>query len=178
MVDRLEEAVVAGVPEGRVPMGATEAPDWLGLDPGARSREGDPPVGLEVLVRLWGPTALSKTRFVGPEVWGLAVLWGREAGSAGGPWASPVEPGVPASPAGGARPMFSKAKGECPRMLEAPLGPGAPVRTLPVSSTYPAFSANGPSPYKALRWRAIRSRVSSSDMCLLPGRVNSERTAT
>lgn len=74
MVDRFDEAEVVGVPEGRVPMGATEAPAWLGLEPGFRSREGEPPVGLDVLVRLWLPTALSKTLFVGPAVCGLTVL--------------------------------------------------------------------------------------------------------
>ena len=74
MVDRLDEAVVAGVPEGRVPMGATEAPAWLDLEPGVRSREGEPPVGLDVLVRVWWPTALSKTLFAGPAAWGLTVL--------------------------------------------------------------------------------------------------------
>lgn len=52
MVERFEEEVVAGVPEGRVPIGATVLPDWPGFDPGARSRGGDPPVGLDVLVRL------------------------------------------------------------------------------------------------------------------------------
>lgn len=67
MVDRLPEVVVDGVPEGRVPMGATVAPLWPGLEPGTKSRGGDPPVGLEVLVRLWEPTALSNALLVGPE---------------------------------------------------------------------------------------------------------------
>lgn len=84
VVERFEEEVPDGVPDGRVPIGATLAPDWPDLEPpGARSRGGDPPVGLEVLVRLWRPTALSKTLLVGPAVGGLAVLDGRGLGSAG-----------------------------------------------------------------------------------------------
>lgn len=51
MVDRFEDAVVAGVPEGRVPIGATAEPE-PDLEPGAKSRGGEAPVGLEVLVRL------------------------------------------------------------------------------------------------------------------------------
>ena len=68
VVDRFPEAPADGVPDGRVPMGATGAPAWPGLEPGARSRGGDPPVGLELLVRLWGPTAFSKALLVGPAV--------------------------------------------------------------------------------------------------------------
>jgi hypothetical protein len=48
----LADEFPVGVPEGLVPMGATDAPDWPGLEPGARSRGGEPPVGLDVLVRL------------------------------------------------------------------------------------------------------------------------------
>ena len=134
MVDRLPDAV-DGVPDGRVPMGATDAPDWFGLDPGARSRGGEAPVGLELLVRLCGPTALSKALLVGPAAWGLVVLWGLGLGSAATLLWSLAEPGVPASWPEGARPMPSKVKGDGPRRLDGPLAPGAPGRMLPVSST-------------------------------------------
>jgi hypothetical protein len=51
VVERFADDVPVGVPEGRVPMGATEAPDWPGFEPGAMSRGGEPPVGLDVFVR-------------------------------------------------------------------------------------------------------------------------------
>jgi len=95
VVDRLEDWALDGVPEGLVPMGATVAPDDPGFEPGARSRGGEPPVGLDVLVRLWLPTALSKTLLVGPVVWGLEVLGLGSTGADVGPTA---DPGVPASP--------------------------------------------------------------------------------
>jgi hypothetical protein len=68
VVERFPEPALDGVPEGRVPIGATVAPDCPGLEPGARSRGGDPLVGLDVLVRLCEPIALSKALFVGPAV--------------------------------------------------------------------------------------------------------------
>lgn len=80
MEDRFDEVLVTGVPDGRVPMGATVAPPWPALDPpGSSCREGEPP-GEEVLVRLaFWPMALSKTvpRLVGFD-WGLVVLLGRD----------------------------------------------------------------------------------------------------
>lgn len=133
MVERFPDALVDGVPEGRVPMGATAGPFWPGLEPGARSRGGEAPVGLEVLVRLWEPTALSKALLVGPELWGLLVLWGLGLGSPA-LW-SLTEPGVTTSAPDGTRPIASKARGEGPRMLDGPLCPGTPWRMLPDSST-------------------------------------------
>ena len=119
------------MPDGRVPIGATVAPDWPGFDPGARSRGGDPLVGLDVFVRLWAPTALSSTLLVGPAFCGLTLLWDWELDS-GGAVGLVAEPGVPASP-GGPR-KLSKARGEWPRTLEGPLAPGTPGRMLPLSS--------------------------------------------
>lgn len=130
VVERLPD----GVPDGRVPMGATVAGIGAGLEPGVRSRGGDAPVGLELVVRLWAPPkALSKALLVGPAVWGLAVLWGRGLGLAAAP--SLAEAGVPTSAPDGARPTASNVRGEGPRRLAGPLATGAPGRMLPVSST-------------------------------------------
>lgn len=61
MEDRFDDALVTGVPDGRVPMGATVAPPCPALDPPGSSCLGGEPPGEEVLVRLalW-PMALSK----------------------------------------------------------------------------------------------------------------------
>lgn len=114
-------------------MGATDAPDWLCLEPGARSWGEETPVGLDVLVRLWVPTALSKTLLVGPEPCGLPLPWGRGLLSAGAELGSVAEAGVPEL--GGTRPRLSYVRGEWPRILDGPLVTGAPGRTLPFSST-------------------------------------------
>ena len=60
MVDRFDDELVTGVPEGRVPIGATGAPPALEL-PGSSWSGGEPP-GEDVVVRLacW-PMPLSKT---------------------------------------------------------------------------------------------------------------------
>lgn len=129
VVARFPGATAAGVPEGRVPMGPTVTPDGPGLDPGARSRGGDAPVGLEALVRFCRPMALSKVLLLGPAVWGLVVLCGRGLGMAG------VLLWSLASATEGAWPVPSKVMGEGPRMLEGPLGRGAPDRMMPDSST-------------------------------------------
>lgn len=79
MVERFADES-PGVPEGRVPIGATVGPDCPALE-AERSRGGERPVGLDVLVRLCAPTALSKALLAGPVVWGLDVLPGRGLGS-------------------------------------------------------------------------------------------------
>src|SRR5690606_32451686 len=79
-VDRFALPVAPGVPEGRVPMGATEAPVEPDLLPTGSSCCGEEPDGDDELARLPGwPIAPSKTPLLlGWFDWGLAVLLGRD----------------------------------------------------------------------------------------------------
>jgi hypothetical protein len=93
VVDRFEAAFAlafaAGVPDGRVPMGATAGAGWLGFD--APSRFGDPPREDDESKAPLFPLGFD---------WGLAVLLGREPCSWFGPVGgaeSGADPGAPPS---------------------------------------------------------------------------------